>query len=219
MTLREVLDDYGIELEDEKISILEDFADFLQNSPVNLTSLEDEELYHKGIAEVLYPLKEFPILEEFVDVGTGGGIPGVVISVAFDVKGLLIDSRRKKISFLEKFVREKGINAEVVWGRAEDLVKEHREKYMYATAKALARMREAVELLAPFVRVGGYILLYKGPAWKEELDECYEMLEDLGLDHADTMEYELKTGEKRALVILEKFKSTPRRYPRRKRRA
>ena len=218
MTLREVLEGYGIEIEDEKLKVLEDFARFLWKSPVNLTSLEGEELYHKGIAEVLYPLKEFPILERFVDVGTGGGIPGIVWSVYFGVEGVLVDSRRKKIDMVKRFIEEHSLPLEAIWGRAEEVVRDMRESFMYATAKALAKTCEAAELLAPFVQVGGYVLLYKGPSWREEIEGCWELLEEMGLDHADTIEYELLRGERRALVILEKFKSTPRRFPRRRRR-
>ncbi len=216
MTLSDVLEGYGIGVDKSKLQILEEFSKFLVSSPVNLTSMSEEEIYHKGIAEVLYPLKEFPIYEKFIDIGTGGGIPGVVLEIYFDVEGVLVDSRRKKTDLLRNFVLDRGLNLDVVWARAEELArsKDHREKYMYATSKALAKTPIALELLAPFTMVGGYILLYKGPSWKEELEKSWDFMEELGVDLGDVIEYDLKTGEKRALLILEKFKSTPRRFPR-----
>ena len=214
MGLSEVLKGHGIELESEKIEILERFADFLVNSPVNLTSLSKEQIYHKVVAEALYPLRDFPILEKFVDVGTGGGVPGVVIGVAFDVKGVLVDSKRKKISMLKSFIERENLNLEAIWSRAEDLAKDknHREKYMYSFAKAVSSVKEDLKLLAPLTMVGGYILLYKGPSWKEEIEDLWDFMEEMGVDLGDVVEYELLTGEKRALLILEKFKSTPRKF-------
>ena len=212
MGLAEVLNDYDIELEDEKIEILERFSDFLVGSPVNLTSLSKDQIYHKVVAEALYPLRDFPILENFIDVGTGGGVPGVVIGVAFDVRGVLVDSRRKKISMLKSFIEKENLDLEAIWSRAEDLAKDgnHKEKYMYSFAKAVSDIKRDIELLAPLTMVGGYILLYKGPSWKKEIEECWDFMEEIGVDLGDVIEYELLTGEKRALLIFEKFKSTPK---------
>ncbi len=220
MSLTEVLRQYDLELDDKKIETLERFADFLVSSPVNLTSLGKEDIYHKVVAEALYPLRDFPILEGFIDVGTGGGVPGVVIGVAFDVKGILVDSRKKKVSMLRSFIDKENLNLEAVWSRAEDLAKDknHREKYMYSFAKAVSSIKIDLEILAPLTMVGGYVLLYKGPAWKEEMEDLWDFMEEMGVDLGDAVEYELLTGEKRALLIFEKFKSTPKKYPRRSKR-
>ncbi len=220
MELAEVLKRYGIDLEDEKIEILERFTDFLISSPVNLTSLDKEGVYHKVVAEALYPLRDFPILEDFIDVGTGGGVPGVVIGVAFDVKGVLVDSKKKKISMIRKFIESEDLDLEAVWSRAEELAKDgnHREKYMYSFAKAVSNIKRDLELLTPLTMVGGYVLLYKGPSWKDEMEKVWDLMEDMGVDLGDVIEYELLTGEKRALLIFEKFKSTPRKYSRKNKR-
>ncbi len=219
MGLADVLKLYDLELEAEKIEVLERFADFLISSPVNLTSLSKGQVYHKVVAEALYPLRDFPILEDFVDVGTGGGVPGVVIGVTFDVKGILVDSRRKKISMLKSFIERENLNLEAVWSRAEDLAenRDHRESYMYSFAKAVSRIKKDLELLSPLTMVGGYVLLYKGPSWKDEMEEVWDSMEDMGLDLGDVIEYKLLNGEKRAFLIFEKFKSTPKKRKKYKR--
>ncbi len=217
MDLKRILNDYGIDLENEKVERIERFLEFLKSSKINLTSIEPEEMPHKIVADTLVPLLDFPIDDDFIDVGTGGGIPGVVISIAHDVGGVLLDSTKKKIDAVRKFVESEDLPLELVWKRAEELAHEkgYRESFLYVVSRALAETRIALELTAPFATVGGYVLLYKGKGWKEELDRAQKAMEILGLDLGDVLEYELRTGEKRSLLIFEKIYKTPRKYPRR----
>ena len=216
MTLKGILSSYKIDVEDDEIEIYERYVEFLLNSPINLTSFEKDEVYHKVVADTLIPLKEFPVFYKFVDVGTGGGIPGVIVSIRFDAEGTLIDSTKKKINILKEFVDREKLPLKLVWSRAEKLAheSEYRGKFLYVFSRAVAEMPTVLELTAPFTQIGGYVLLYKGKDWKEELDRSWKAMEILGLDLGDVIEYELKTGEKRALIILEKIENTPRRYPR-----
>ncbi len=218
MDLKKIMNELGLEIDEKVIEKLELYLDFLADSPVNLTSLEPEEFPSKIIYDTLYPLREFPIDDDFIDVGTGGGIPGLVVSITFDVGGVLLDSKRKKVELLKKFITSNGLgNLEVIWGRAEELAhdRDYREKFLFVMSRALAKMNAALELTAPFATIGGYVLLYKGPSWKEELERSWKSLEILGLDLGDVIEYRLPTGERRSLVILEKIDRTPRRFPRR----
>ena len=216
MTLKEVLSLYEIEVDDKEIETYERYINFLLNSPVNLTSFEREEAYHKVVADTLIPLKDFPILYRFADIGTGGGIPGVVVSIRFNVEGTLIDSTKKKIEVLRRFVEEEKLPLSLVWSRAEELAhqREHRGKYLYVFSRAVADMPIVLELAASFAQVGGYVLLYKGQNWKEELERSWKAMEVLGLDLGDVIEYKLRTGERRAFIILEKIENTPKKYPR-----
>ncbi len=217
LTLKEVLESYEINVDEKKLNTLEKFAHHLENSGINVTSLEGEELFHKIFADVLIPLKEFPIVEDFIDIGTGGGVPGVIVSVYYDVHGTLVDSTRKKVDLLKRFVDENSLDLEILWARAEELgrTKEHCERYDFVFSKALASLNIALELTSPFTKIGGYLLMYKGKNWKEELDSSWKAMEILGLDLGDVIEYELKSGERRALIIFEKIEPTSKKFPRR----
>ncbi len=216
MTLKDLLERHGIEIDENKEKLLSDYLEFLSSAPLNLTSFRREELPVKAVLDTLFPLKDLPIHTAFMDVGTGGGIPGIIVSIYFDVEGVLLDSTRKKLLVLEKFISEKQLPLRTIWGRAEEVAHNGKErgKYEFVLTRALAKIRVALELTAPFAMVGGYVVMYKGPKWKEELEESWETMEVLGLDLGDVLEYTLPTGEKRALVIFEKIKTTPKKYPR-----
>ncbi len=217
MDLERSMAEHGFKLEGRDLEKLRDYLDFLLSSPLNLTSIEPDRMVEKVVLDTLYPLREFHIDDDFIDIGTGGGIPGVVISIVFKVGGVLVDSRKKKVEALRKFVVSSGLELEVVWARAEELAHDpdYRERFLFVTSRALSKMKIALELTAPFAVPGGYILMYKGPSWREELEESWKAMEILGVDLGDVIEYTLPGGERRALVLLEKISRTPKRYPRR----
>ena len=216
MDLKRMLNDHGLDVDEGVSETLERYLEFLRNSPMNLTSIDPEDMPYKVVLDTLYPLREFPIDDTFIDVGTGGGIPGVVISIVHGVEGVLLDSRSKKLNALRGFVERENLKLELVHGRAEDLGHDprFRERFLYVLCRALAPMRTALELTAPFATLGGYILMYKGRSWREELEVSWKVMEMLGVDLGDVLEYELPSGEKRSLIILEKIERTPKRYPR-----
>ncbi len=102
---------------------------------------------------------------ELVDVGSGAGLPGLVLA-ALGCRTTLVDSEQKKVRFLEEAATSAGLAVEVVWGRAEDLGRdpERREHFGTAVARALAPPPVALELLLPLVRPGGAAILAVGPA-------------------------------------------------------
>ena len=94
-----------------------------------------------------------------VDVGSGGGVPGIPLAVALPERELtLLEAERRKCEFLERWAPA---NARVVWGRAEE---QPTDAYGVAVAKALARPPVAAEWCLPLVRPGGAALLWVGPS-------------------------------------------------------
>ncbi len=102
------------------------------------------------------------------DLGTGGGLPGVVLAILRpDVKVALIDSRRSRIVFLKSVQRLLGLeNAEVVHARLEELAGVR--SFPLAVARALGRLDRVLEMSLAVVEAGGSLVLYKGPKWSEE---------------------------------------------------
>jgi 16S rRNA (guanine527-N7)-methyltransferase len=94
-----------------------------------------------------------------VDVGSGGGAPGIPLAHAFPEREVvLLEAERRKCEFLEQWAPP---NARVVWGRAEE---QETDWAGVAVAKALAQPPTAVEWCLPLVREGGAVVLWVGPS-------------------------------------------------------
>lgn len=150
-----------------------------------------------------------------IDVGSGGGVPGIPLAICLPhVRFTLLDATGKKCEFLRTVAAELGLaNVEVVQGRAEKLGQEHkthREKYDAAIARAVGSMAVLSELCLPLVKVGGVFLAIKGAKADEELAAAAKAIEALGGEHDQTLE--TPTGR---IVVVGKARRTPRLYPRR----
>ena len=188
-----------------------------QNEVMNLTAItEPEKVARLHLLDSLTVTKVLePGEKTLIDVGCGAGFPGVPLAVA--CKGLkvtLLDSLGKRVKWLEETLPELGIEAACVNARAEDYAMEHRERYDYASSRAVARLNILLELTAPFVKVGGAVLALKGAAAEEELRESANAIRKLGLKLEKVLEFPIEDTHHR-LVVLRKIAPTPKQYPRR----
>jgi len=136
-----------------------------------------------------------------VDVGSGGGTPGVPLAVALPERSFtLLEAERRKSEFLER-VTATLANVRVVWGRAEE---QSTDSYGVALAKALAKPPVAAELCLPLVASGGIAVLWLGES--ADLDAVEKVAEKLNA----RLERDLE-----GLVVLRKLGPTPSGYPRR----
>jgi 16S rRNA (guanine527-N7)-methyltransferase len=136
-----------------------------------------------------------------VDVGSGGGSPGIPLAVALpDIEFTLLEAQQRKVRFLERMARDLP-NVEVVWGRAEE---QPVDGFVVALAKALAQPPVAAELCLPLVRPGGLALLWVGEsAGRDAVRRVAERL-------AAVLE-----NDAEGLLVLRKTGSTPPGFPRR----
>ena len=136
-----------------------------------------------------------------VDVGSGGGSPGLPLAVELPTRAFtLLEAERRKCRFLESFAGELP-NVEVVWGRAEE---QPVDTYGVALAKALAKPPVAVELCLPLVAPGGAAVLWLGEsADREQVARAAEILGGSLESDAD------------GLVVVRKLEPTPAGFPRR----
>ena len=119
---------------------------------------------------------------ELVDLGTGGGLPGLVIAILRErTRVVLVDSRNAKVVFLKRAVRELGLgNVEVVHERIEALA--GRRQFDLAVSRALGSLRDT---LAPSLRLlgpAGRLVLFKGPGWAGEEEEAMRIAAGVGCD-------------------------------------
>ena len=155
------------------------------------------------------------------DVGSGGGLPGIPLRISLPgTRVKLLESTGKKVDFLRYAIRELQLSdADPVRVRVEDAGHDgvHRSRYDLCTARAVARLSVIVEYCVPLLEIGGHVLSMKGRLSSEEMDEGERAAEMLGAKVKEIIEVPMlpEIGDKeRRLVILEKVRETPSRYPR-----
>jgi 16S rRNA (guanine527-N7)-methyltransferase len=154
-----------------------------------------------------------------IDVGTGAGFPGIPLKILYpNLKLTLVESVGKKAMFCEHVVRLLGLDqVEVVHARAEDLGQnpQHREKYDWAVARAVAHLRVLSEYLLPLVRIGGGMLAQKGESGPVEAQSAEKAMKILGGKLKQLIPVHLPgVADDRYLVVVEKVAATPPKYPR-----
>lgn len=167
-----------IPFRDELPEMLKIYFELLQewNGRMDLTAVTDEEeTLDKHFIDSLTVLKTGFIRPNtaLIDVGTGAGFPGLVLAMACpEMKVTLMDAQQKRLAFLQKVSDETETGVNVIHARAEDGARkpELRERFDYATARALAPTNVLCEYLLPFVKIDGCALCWKGPALKDELE-------------------------------------------------
>jgi len=188
-----------------------------QNKVMNLTAITEPEQVAK-----LHLLDSLSLLtledmkgKRMIDVGCGAGFPGVPVKIACpEVELTLLDSLGKRMNWLEQVLPTLGVSAECVTARAEDAVETRREQYDIAASRAVARLNILLELLAPYVKVGGKVLAMKGAAAREELAEAKNAIAKLGLKLETVVDFPVDDTS-HAVIVLKKVAPTPDRYPRR----
>ena len=218
-TLLQGLPELKLALSEEQTDTLCAFgaAVVRQNQVMNLTAItEPAQVAKLHLLDSLSVLSALDLRgKKLIDVGCGAGFPGVPLAIACpEAQVTLLDSLGKRITWLNEILPQLGIQAECVTARAEEAVVSCRESYDIATSRAVARLNILLELLAPYVKVGGAVVALKGSAAKEELGECGGAIKKLGLRQEAFLEFPVD-GASHALIVLRKVAPTPKMYPRR----
>ena len=187
-----------------------------KNNVMNLTAITDPEgVVLRHFADSLIASALIPEGARVIDVGTGAGLPGVPLKIMRpDIDLTLLDSLNKRIGFLKEVNGELGLGCTLVHARAEDggADEAHRERYDIALSRAVAEARIVAEWTMPFVKTGGFSIMYKGPGAAEELQNAERALKLLG-GRAEMLHQETPWGE-RNLIVAKKTEPTPKKYPR-----
>ena len=193
------------------------------NEKINLTAItDDEEIIVKHIIDSLEAVKYINEGQSLIDVGTGAGLPGVIIAIYFEdkVSVTLLDALNKRILFLQEVINELNLtNVKAVHGRAEEVSKDYdfREKFDVVISRAVAVLNVLLELTTPFVKIGGKCIYMKAEKTKEEITGACVAEKELGVKYINTYGYSIDVnGEQYAHTIVEylKEKNTKDTYPR-----
>jgi 16S rRNA (guanine527-N7)-methyltransferase len=192
------------------------------NVSLNLTGIKDYETFLEScVYDSLCLLSSLPEGDKrLIDIGSGAGIPGFILKLARpDLRVSLLDATKKKLDAVEKIAEKFEVSdVNFIHGRAEDLghSPDYRERYDYASAKAVAGLNSLLEYSVPFIKVGGIFLAMKGPKVREELEISANAHIKLGCeDQLSSISYTLPiSGSERTLLIYKKLHHTPKAYPR-----
>ena len=218
------LEKLNIFLEEEQINQFYKYMNILieWNKNINLTAITDpKEVILKHFIDSIYVLKNIEISSNssVIDIGTGAGFPGIPLKIVRkDLNVTLLDSLNKRSMFLENVINNLGLkDISTIHGRAEEMGKnkKYREMFDYAISRAVANLTVLSEYMIPFVKLGGKSICMKGGNIKEELENSQKALGILcgNLIHVEEFNL-LDTDIKRSLIIIEKCKITPIKYPR-----
>ena len=194
------------------------------NTRMNLTGDTDFAVAQDRLyADSLAPLGlegAFPQGASLIDVGSGAGFPGLPLAIARpDLRITLLDSLGKRVNFLAAVADELGLeNVRLVHARAEDAGRNpaHRERYDVAVARAVAPLPVLCELLMPFVRIGGHMACYKGPAAADELEAGARAARLLGGGAVSALPVDIPSQPewRHCVLLCRKEQKTVRQYPR-----
>jgi 16S rRNA (guanine527-N7)-methyltransferase len=190
---------------------------FMNESEKGFGQLDEDAGFHRAERRGPYLVGDTMTV---VDVGTGGGLPGLALAIARPEWSVtLIDSVAKKIRLVNDLIRQLQLpNVRAVTGRAEDLGRSGmRDSFDLCVARAVATSPVLVEYCAPLVQTGGRIALYKSGDAKREVESCSHALAELGcaLSSVYDVRPDLVGGEGRFIIVIDKLNATPEHYPRR----
>lgn len=192
-----------------------------KNKQLNLTSIEERErgfVLHVEDSLAALPEVESAPAGELVDIGTGGGFPGIPLAILTGRTTTLVEATTKKTRVLDRFIVEKGLEGilRALPLRAEEAALELPEVFSVATARALSSLPSIMELAAPLLQMNGVLVAYKAKLLEEELERAKELEKTLGLSVKDIRSFTLSDGEtKRTIVSMQKVATARIVLPRR----
>ena len=214
--------EFGVKLTAEQLAQFNNYGNMLLdwNSKINLTAITDPyDIVYKHFYDCLLLLKNVNIPEgaAVIDIGTGAGFPGVVLKIARpDIELTLMDGLNKRLIFLNELLSGLSLTAKTIHARAEEAGQkpEYREKFDFATARAVAKLNVLYEYCTPFLKTGGSFVALKGPAVNEEIANSARAAQILGCSNPKVFKENLMGGEERNIVLVKKISQTPPKYPR-----
>lgn len=145
-----------------------------------------------------------------VDIGSGNGLPGFIIALLYPEKQItLMDSKRSRINFLEKVKRETAVKNIILFHERAEIAgrkKAVREKYDFATSRAVGNLKTTVELALPLLKKGGRFYAERGHNADTQVKETNEFIISLG----GKVEKIIKND----IIVIVKKSTTPMMYPR-----
>lgn len=225
-SLESMLGSYGIETSEEQIGLLMKHLELLaaKNETLNLTRVDSGE--EALIAHILDSLLSLPCLRSLMgtkrcrllDIGTGGGFPGLPLAIMTGWESVLIDSVGKKVAAVESFVSELGLceYVQALHIRAEELARQQPESFDVVVTRAVAQSNVLLEYASPLLARGGYLVLYKARPSDDELLAAARAAKLCGMELVSRETFELPNDSGHREIFFYKKTAKPKlKLPRR----
>jgi 16S rRNA (guanine527-N7)-methyltransferase len=200
---------------------IETYKKFLQeeNKKINLTNLsDDEKIYAQYFYESIVPYKEldFNHINSVLDIGSGSGIPGILLKLLFNHTNLtIVESNNKKVNFLNQLINTLDIKVNIINKRAENIDNQMRETFDLVTSRAVAPLKIILELSVPYAKVNGLIVEPKSLNFEKELQEANFITNKLNIKLQLPMIHFISINKMtHNVLVYKKIKSTNHLYPR-----
>lgn len=211
---------YGIGLSGTQLDQLAKYAECLveYNKKVNLTAITDPEgIENKHFLDSLLFAIQPEVAGHMVDVGCGGGFPGVVTKIYKpELRITLMEPTGKRVEFLKYVCSQLQLSGvEFAKERAEEAArKKWREQFDIAGARAVAALPNLSEYCLPLVKAGGYFIAMKGSDGQNEAKKAELAMRRMGGRFDQLRDFTLPGGDQRSLVVCRKISQTSPIYPR-----
>lgn len=209
----------GIVLTEKQCQQFRDYASLLVewNEKMNLTAITKlEDIYEKHFYDCLLIHRLVDLKGSLCDVGAGAGFPSIPCKIAFpELSITIIEPLQKRCVFLKELCHQLGLeNVTILNERAEDVAKNGEMRFDMVSARAVANLRILAELCIPLVRKNGYFIAMKGMNGLEEKEAANRAVTTLGCSCIKEDVVHLSDGSNRINLLYQKFKDTPKGYPR-----
>ncbi|GHU31636.1 ribosomal RNA small subunit methyltransferase G [Bacilli bacterium] len=199
---------------------VEKYKRFLQeyNQKINLTRLDsDGKIYGDYFYESVIPFKNVGLksIKTLLDIGSGSGIPGIVLKLMYPhITLTIIESNNKKVTFLNKLCGILDIKVNILYQRAELIEKNQRESFDLVTSRAVAPLPILVELSIPYLKVNGILIEPKTLNAVHEINVAATKIEMLGSTIESINDFVSVNKVNHKVVVIKKNKITDLNYPR-----
>lgn len=188
------------------------------NKKVNLTRLDDEsKIYGLYFYESIIPYKsiDFSKIKSILDIGSGSGIPGVVLKILFPHIHLgIIESNNKKVTFLKELINKLNLkNVDVYLKRAENIKQDEYESYDLVTSRAVGKLKPMLEVSTPYAKVDGLIIIPKSQNYQQETNGLYHLNKSLDVQQSIN-QFVSKNSIQHNVFVFKKMHKTNWMYPR-----
>ena len=199
---------------------IEVYKNFVQtkNKLFNLTSLaNDEVIYQKYFFDSIIDYKQinFSKINSVLDIGSGSGIPGIMIKLLFrHINLTIIEATTKKVKFLNELVNQLKLqNITIINKRAEEIENNEYETFDLVTSRAVAELKILLEISAPYTKVLGLIIEPKSKKYDQELISAKKIIKELNLSLVNEYDFN-SNGVLHHTIVYKKNKKTNHKYPR-----
>lgn len=207
---------FNIELTSEQISKIELFSEYILywNGIVDITAhqTESEIVDYMFLDSLAFGVTGVDLNSKRVlDFGTGGGFPGVPLKIIYpDSDFSLLDASKNKCNFLRQCIKKLELEKiDVICGEGRNLGRtpEYASKFDLLLSRACADVGRLIKFSFPFLKVGGEVIMWKGPSWKKELEEATEVMQKYSATLSAEYSYQLHIDHSdRTLIFLKKNK-------------